>query len=109
MVKDIIDKNVVGVSKVDESLNIHYKGLPEYSSDTRLTAQREQIGTMFPELKAEERQEAAENYCQYLRAVSKIYEDLEDKSELNDVLLRVQYEKRNRKKTKKSVRRKTKN
>ncbi len=49
-----------------------------------------------PHLKPEERKEAAEKYSRYLQVIAKIYDDLEEKGEPKDVLLKIQYENRNR-------------
>jgi len=58
----------------------------------------EMISKMFPHLPENERAEVAGNYSQYLKVVAKIHDDLEANGKLKDVLLRIQYEKRNRNK-----------
>lgn len=57
----------------------------------------ELVAKMFPDLPEDQRAKAAESYSQYFQVVAKIYDDLEEKGKLKDVLLRAQYEKRNRK------------
>jgi hypothetical protein len=68
-----------------------------HMSDRSWNISAKQIAKMFPDLTPEEQREAAESYSAYLRGVAKIYDDLKDKGELEEVLLRIQYEKRNRK------------
>ena len=64
--------------------------------DFELRITEEHIAKYFPGLPAEEHGEAAENYSAYLRLVARIYDRLEDEGRLRDVLLRAQYDKRNR-------------
>jgi len=54
------------------------------------------VARLYPELDPEQRAEAAENLSRYLRVVGEIHDKLDDEGELKDVLLRIQYEKRNR-------------
>jgi hypothetical protein len=64
-------------------------------SDMPWDISEEQIGEMFPDLKPEERKEAAANYSQYLRVISNIYDQLKDEGKLEELKLRLDYEKRN--------------
>jgi DNA-binding TFAR19-related protein (PDSD5 family) len=57
----------------------------------------EDMAKLYPELSLEERAEAAENLSRYFQVVGKIHDRLDDEGKLKDVLLRIQYEKRNRK------------
>jgi hypothetical protein len=54
---------------------------------------------LYPELEPEQRVEAAENLSRYFKVVGKIHDHLDDQGKLKDTLLRIQYEKRNRKDT----------
>jgi DNA-binding TFAR19-related protein (PDSD5 family) len=56
----------------------------------------EDMSKLYPELKPEERAEAAENLSQYFKIVGRIYDRLDDEGKLKDTLLRIQYEKRNK-------------
>ncbi|MEO8649803.1 MAG: hypothetical protein ABI539_11615 [Acidobacteriota bacterium] len=55
------------------------------------------VERLYPELDQEQRSEAAENLSQYLKVIGKIYDHLDDEGKLEETMLRVQYEKRNRK------------
>ncbi len=59
----------------------------------------DQIGKLFPDLKEEERLEAADNFSQYLKVVARIYDRLKEEGKLEEVLLRAQYEKKSRNKS----------
>ena len=67
-------------------------------SDVPWDFSEEQVGKMFPDLPEEDRAEAAGNYSQYFQVLARIYDDLGDKGNLKEVMLRLQYEKRNRNK-----------
>jgi len=54
------------------------------------------ISDLYPELSPEEQQEAEQSLKDYLQVVKKIYDRLQAEGKLEDVLLRIQYEKRNR-------------
>ncbi len=64
-------------------------------SDVPWNFSEDSIAEIFPELKTEQRAEAAENLSHYFRVVSEIYDELQAKGNLEEVLLRAQWEKRN--------------
>lgn len=66
-------------------------------SDLEWSFREEDMKKLYPELTEEEQVEAAESLSQYFRIVGKIYDRLEDEGKLEDLKLRIEYEKRNRK------------
>jgi len=56
------------------------------------------IADLYPELTPKQQAEAKERLLQYLAVVRKIYNHLVEKGEIDNVLLLIQWEKRNRKK-----------
>lgn len=67
--------------------------------DFKWNLPEEDMEKLYPELKPEERAEAAENLSRYFKLIGKIYDHLDDEGKLKDTLLRIQYEKRYRKNT----------
>jgi hypothetical protein len=56
------------------------------------------IADLYPELTPEQQAEAEERLLRYLAVVRKIYDRLVETGEIDNVLLRIQWEKKNRKK-----------
>lgn len=52
------------------------------------------MAKLYPELKTEDRAEAAESLSRYFKVKGKIYDHLGDEGKLKDTLLRIQCEKR---------------
>lgn len=66
--------------------------------DQNFDLSEEQIAQMFPHIKGEDRAAFAESYSRYLNVVAKVYDRLQDEGKLEEVLLRAQYNKRDRNK-----------
>ncbi len=54
------------------------------------------IADLYPELTPEQQAEAEERLLRYLAIVRKIYDHLVETGEIDNVLLRIQWEKKNR-------------
>ncbi len=65
--------------------------------DLRWNLTEDDMEKLYPELDPEQRAEAADNLSRYFKVIGKIYDHLEDEGKLKDTLLRIQYQKRNRK------------